>query len=130
MVTIIFVNSNWVILYIFARNIHRYKLKNSINFQFKLKLKFQKNKGVEPTKNNEPHRLVVKQSYTSRCDEKASEHFKNFNVNILKEKSRMIKSDGSVIKFMNNNNVEVRYYLYLTFIFKLTSFEFNLFHLF
>jgi hypothetical protein len=64
-------------------------------------------KGVEPTRNNEPHRLLVKQTYTSRCDEKASEHFKNFNSNVLKEKSRMIKSDGSVIKFMTNNTIEV-----------------------
>ena len=63
--------------------------------------------GVEPTKHNEPHRLLVKQTYTSRCSEKAGEHFKNFSSNVLKEKSRLIKSDGSVIKFMNNNTIEV-----------------------
>ena len=63
--------------------------------------------GVEPTRNNEPHRLIVKQYYSSRCDERACENFKNFNPHILKEKSRLIKSDGSVIKFLNNNNIEV-----------------------
>jgi hypothetical protein len=51
--------------------------------------------------------LIVKQYYSSRCEEKACENFKNLNPHILKEKSRMIKSDGSVIKFLNNNNIEV-----------------------
>jgi len=65
--------------------------------------------GVSATKDNEPHRLLVKQSYTARCDEKAAEHFKNFNANVLQEKSRMIKSDGSVIKYMNDNTVQIYY---------------------
>jgi hypothetical protein len=63
--------------------------------------------GVDATKNNESHRLIVKQYYTSRCEEKACENFKNINPHILKEKSRLIKSDGSVIKFLTNNNIEV-----------------------
>ena len=66
--------------------------------------------GVEPTRHNEPHRLIVKQFYSSRCDERACENFKNINPHILKEKSRLIKSDGSVIKFLNNNNIEVIIY--------------------
>ncbi|CAF0878303.1 unnamed protein product [Brachionus calyciflorus] len=65
--------------------------------------------GVQPLRDNEPHRLVVKQKYTQKCDEKAGEHFKNFNHNILKEKSRMIKSDGTVIKFFVDGSFEVLY---------------------
>jgi hypothetical protein len=66
--------------------------------------------GVAATKDNEPHRLLVKQTYTARCDDKAGEHFKNFNSNVLKEKSRIIKSDGSVVKFMIDNSVEVYFH--------------------
>jgi hypothetical protein len=62
---------------------------------------------VPPTIDNEPHKLVVKQSYASKCTEKATEHLKNFNPNVLKEKSRLIKSDGTVIRFMVDNSINV-----------------------
>jgi hypothetical protein len=65
--------------------------------------------GVTPSVDNEPHKLVVKQSYANKCTEKAGEHLKNFNPNVLKEKSRIIKSDGTVIKFMNDNSIDVFY---------------------
>lgn len=65
--------------------------------------------GVAPTSDNEPHKLVVKQSYAVKCTEKAGEHLKNFNPNVLKEKSRLIKSDGTVIKFMVDNSIDVYY---------------------
>ena len=45
----------------------------------------------------------------TKCTEKASEHLKNFNPNVLKEKSRLIKSDGTVIKFLNDNSIDVYY---------------------
>jgi hypothetical protein len=63
--------------------------------------------GVAAEVNDEPHRLLVKQSYIVKCNEKSTEHFKNFNQYILKEKSRTIKSDGTVIKYMNDNTIEV-----------------------
>src|SRR5690349_19107524 len=63
--------------------------------------------GVAPRRDNEPHRLLVKQKYTAKCDEKAAEYFQHFNVNVLKERSRTIKSDGTVIKFMNDRSIEV-----------------------
>ena len=64
--------------------------------------------GVLPQADDEPHRLLVKQTYALKCNEKATEHFKNYNLHILKEKSRTIKSDGTVIKFMNDKTIEVR----------------------
>jgi hypothetical protein len=63
--------------------------------------------GVPATADKQPHRLLVKQSYALKCSQKASEHFKNFNPVILKEKSRTIKNDGTVIKYMNDNSVIV-----------------------
>jgi hypothetical protein len=65
--------------------------------------------GIPAKVDNQPHQLLVKQSYSSRCNEKSSEHFKNFNPQILKEKSRIIKSDGTVIKFLNDNSIEILY---------------------
>jgi hypothetical protein len=65
--------------------------------------------GVNATRDNEPHRLVVKQQYASKYSEKASEHFKTINSTIFKEKSRLIRSDGTVIKFMHDNSVEIYY---------------------
>lgn len=65
--------------------------------------------GIPAKVDNQPHQLIVKQSYSSRCNEKSSEHFKNFNPQTLKEKSRIIKSDGTVIKFMNDNSIEIFY---------------------
>jgi hypothetical protein len=65
--------------------------------------------GVTPASDYEPHRLVIKQSYASKCTEKAGEHLKNFNPSVLKERSRTIKSDGTIIKFMNDHSVSVYY---------------------
>jgi hypothetical protein len=62
---------------------------------------------VAPTKDNQSHRLLVKQKYELKCDERGAEYLKNFNFNILKETSRVIKSDGTVIKFMNDKSVEI-----------------------
>lgn len=70
--------------------------------------------GVAAEVDDEPHRLLVKQSYIVKCNEKSTEHFKNFNPHVLKEKSRTIKSDGTVIKYMNDNTIEVKYiFLYM-----------------
>jgi hypothetical protein len=69
-------------------------------------------KGVAPVDDDEPHRLLVRQSYIVKCNEKSTQHFKNFNPHVLKEKSRTIKSDGTVIKFMNDNTVEVKFIIY------------------
>ena len=65
--------------------------------------------GVLPAEDNEPHRLVVKQTFVSKCDEKAGEHVKNLRHELFKEKSRTIKSDGTVIKYLENGNVEIYY---------------------
>lgn len=53
--------------------------------------------------------MVIKQKYSQKCSDKASEHLKNFNKNILKEKSRLIKSDGTVIKLNVDDSFEVLY---------------------
>jgi hypothetical protein len=63
---------------------------------------------VPATADNQPHRLLVKQRYAIKCNQKASEHFKNFNPVILKEKSRTIKNDGTIIKYMNDNSIIVK----------------------
>lgn len=65
--------------------------------------------GVAPTEDNQPHKLVVRQKYTQKCTNQASEHFKNFNQIVLREKSRLIKSDGTVIKFNEDDSFEVFY---------------------
>ena len=65
--------------------------------------------GIAPQFDNQSHHLLVKQSYSTKCNEKATEHFKNYNPHVLKEKSRLIKADGTVIKFMNDNTIEMYY---------------------
>ncbi|RNA34735.1 sperm-associated antigen 17, partial [Brachionus plicatilis] len=65
--------------------------------------------GVSPVEDNQAHKLVVKQRYAQKCTAKAGEHFKNFNQNVLQEKSRLIKSDGTVIKFYVDDSFEVLY---------------------
>lgn len=59
--------------------------------------------------NDQPHRVIVKQSYAAKCSERTSENFKNVNPNILKESSRMLRSDGTVIKTMTDGTIEIYY---------------------
>jgi hypothetical protein len=66
--------------------------------------------GVLPAEDNQPHRLLVKQMLVTKCDDqKANE----LAVKTLKhhqyEKSRTIKSDGTVIKYLENSNIEIYY---------------------
>lgn len=57
--------------------------------------------------NNEPHRVIIKQTFVSKCDEKIRQNLKNFNPKITAENSRLLRSDGTVIKIMNDGGVEV-----------------------
>ena len=58
---------------------------------------------------NQPHRVIIKQSYASKCNEATSDNFKNVNPVIFKESSRLLRSDGTVIKMMNDGSVEIFY---------------------
>lgn len=64
-------------------------------------------KGIKPTINNQPHRVIVKQTYAIKCDEKKIKNFKSVNLKIINESSRIMRSDGKVIKIMNDGGVEI-----------------------
>ncbi len=80
-------------------------LNKTIKFHYFLILLFLI--GVAPTSDNEPHRLLVKQYYSSKCNTNAAESLSNTNLNMYKEKTRLFKSDGTVVKIMNDESIEV-----------------------
>lgn len=56
---------------------------------------------------NEPHRLLIKQVYSVKYNPKNAENAASVDMKVYKEKSRIIKHDGTVIKIMNDDSVEV-----------------------
>ena len=64
-------------------------------------------KGVAPTADNEPHRLLVKQYFSAKPNNNSAETLPNTNHNMYKEKTRIFKSDGTVVKIFNDDTVEV-----------------------
>lgn len=57
---------------------------------------------------NEPHRLLIKQAYSVKYNPKNAENAENVDTKVFKEKSRIIKHDGTVIKIMNDDSIEVK----------------------
>lgn len=61
--------------------------------------------GITPTADYEPHKLLIKQSYSVKCNNPDNPNA--LNPNIYKEKSRIIKNDGTVIRLMADETIEV-----------------------
>lgn len=57
--------------------------------------------------NNQPHRVIVKQSYAVKCEQNKMHHFKTVNSKIFAESSRILRSDGTVVKMMNDGQIEI-----------------------